>query len=330
VDSAPDATVCHLSGWLQSLERTWHHRSHALVAADGTLVRGVLPLVHMRSRLFGSMLVSTPTAIYGGALAPDPGDRRALVAEARRLATELKVDYLELRDHRPREITLDDVGFQRQDLYVTFDRPLLADPDQLLASFPKKIRYQVRRAHAHGLTVQTGGAELLDGFYDVYAANMRHLGTPVYPKRWFAELLSAFRARCDILLVHCGQRIAGATLNFYFRDTVLPHYGCAMPPLLDTGVSAFMYVELMTRAAARGCTQFDFGRSKMGSGSWAFKRGWRMRERTLPYRVLLVRAARMPNLNPTNPRFKMAIRLWRRLPLPVTRILGPAVVRSIP
>jgi FemAB-related protein (PEP-CTERM system-associated) len=328
---AAGATICHLSGWLDSVQRTWGRTPFRLVARRGPSIVGVLPLLHLRSWLFGSMLVSTPTAIYGGPLASDDVAREALMAEARRLANRLGVDYLEVRHPSPvAGLPGDDDGFHQQHLYVTFERPIAESPDALLASLPKKIRYQVRRGVDSGLQAKLGRDELLDDFYRVYATNMRNLGTPVYPRRLFAEFLRAFPTASDILVIRQGERLAGATLNFYFRDTVLPHYGCACADLHQTGVSAFMYWRLMQSAAVRGHRHFDFGRSKVGSGSWAFKRGWRMHERPLGYRYLLVRARQMPNLNPTNPRYGLAIRVWKRLPLAITNALGPVLVRNIP
>lgn len=326
----PAGTCCHLAGWTRAVERTWGHRSCALYAERAGAVVGVLPLMQVRSAIFGSMLVSTPAAIYGGALADDAAARGALIAEAGRLARRLGVDYLELRDARPLEYGPEGGALRQRDLYVTFERPIADDEAALLGSLPKKIRYQVRRARAVGLTAEVGREELLDDFYEVYAANMRGLGTPVYPKRLFGELLRAFPSHSEILIVRLGQRAAGATLSFFFRDGVLPHYGCARAELHRTGVSAFLYWELMRRAAARGCRHFDFGRSKLGSGSWAFKRGWRMAERPLPYRYLLVRAAALPNLNPTNPKFRLAIEAWKRLPLGLTKLVGPPIVKYIP
>jgi FemAB-related protein (PEP-CTERM system-associated) len=276
------------------------------------------------------MLVSTPAAIYGGPVADDEASAAALVAEARRLARDLGVDYLELRDPGLIAGRLSYADFLSRDLYVTFDRALPGDADELLPGFPKKIRYQIRRAMQLGLTATLGGVEVVDDFYEAYATNMRHLGTPVYPKRLFLELLRAFPDASDILIARQGRHVAGATLNLYFGDTVLPHYGCAYPQLHSTGVSAFMYWQVMCSAIRRGYRSFDFGRSKVHSGSWTFKRGWRLHERPLPYRYLLVRARQMPNLQPANPRFSLAIRAWKHLPLQVTKRLGPVVVRGIP
>jgi FemAB-related protein (PEP-CTERM system-associated) len=330
VRGAVGATSCHLMSWARAVEQTWGHRPlHLCAERDGALV-GVLPLFHVRSRLFSSMLVSTPGAIYGGALADNVDLRHLLVLQAKRRASELGVDYLELRDTRDVDDAGVDPELRRKDLYVRFERPICDDEAALMESFPKKIRYAIRQGVKNRLAAESGQAELLDDFYDVYATNMRNLGTPVYPKRLFAELLRQFPDACDILVVRNGRRVAGAALTLYFRDTVLPHYGCADARLHHTGVSSFMYWELMRRAAARGYRRFDFGRSKVGSGSWAFKRGWRMVERPLPYRYFLVRSVDVPNLSPANPKFRLMIEAWKRLPVGVTRLIGPLVVQHIP
>jgi FemAB-related protein (PEP-CTERM system-associated) len=330
VRRAPDGTFCHLWGWGRVIEQTWGHRSHSLYAERGGAIVGLLPQFHMRSRLFGSMLVSTPNAIYGGALADDSATRRALIDEAKQLAMELQVDYLELRDSQCRGDEAADGQLHSKDLYVTFERSITNDEEALLGSYPKKIRYLIRKAWQAGLTSQLGRAELLDAFYDVYASNMRNLGTPVYPKRLFAEFLRQFPDSCDILVVRQGRRVAGAAMSFYFRDVVLPHYAAAHRDFYPAGVSTFMFSEVMRRAAARGCRRFDFGRSKLGSGSCAFKRGWRAAERPLPYKYFLARATQVPRLDPTNPKFDLMIKFWKHLPVGVTKLLGPMIVKYIP
>jgi FemAB-related protein (PEP-CTERM system-associated) len=329
VRRAPGASLSHLAGWQRVIQQTWGYRPYSMYAERGERLVGVLPLFHVRSRLFGSMLVSTPAAIYGGVLADDPEARLALIAEATQLATDLQVDYLELRNAWEHQV-ISDSTFWRKHLYVTFDRLIEADEAALLQSYPKKIRYSIRQGLKNGLVSAFGRFELLDDFYEVFATNMRNLGTPVYPKRLFNELLMQFPDACDIMLIRQGRRTAGASINVYFRDAVLPHYACAHSDMHHTGVSAFMYWELMREAAARGATRFDFGRSKRGSGSWAFKRGWRMAERPLPYCYFGVRATSMPELNPTNPRFRLLIKAWQQLPVGLTKLIGPIVVKNIP
>jgi len=290
----------------------------------------VLPLFHVKSRWFGSMLVSTPNAVYGSAVADDPEIHRALVNFAQELALESGVDYLELRDAGMGEDELFEEKFQRQNLYVTFKHPITDDEEVLMKSFPRDTRRMIRQGPKHGLTSELGREELLDDFYDVYATSVRNLGTPVFPKQLFAEFLHTFPHECDILIIRQAQSVAGGVMNFYFRDVVMPYYGGAYPEFYRTGINNFMYWELMRSAASRGYRTFDFGRSKCGTGAYLFKRGWGMTERALPYRFLLVRAREMPNLNPMNPKFKLMIEAWKRLPLGVTKLIGPKIVRNLP
>jgi len=330
VRRAPAATFCHLPGWSRVVERAWRHQPHHLHAERGGAWVGLLPLFHVRSRLFGSMLVSAPNAVYGGAVADDPEARRALLAEAKRLAAELRVDYLELRDWQERGDEAEDPELRRKELYVTFEHPITTDEEALMRSFPRDIRRMIRQGPKHGLTSEVGREELLDEFYEVYATSLRHLGTPVFPKRLFAEFLREFPAECDILAVRQGGRLAAAVMSFYFRDAVLPYYAGAYPEFYRVGVNNFMYWELMRSAAERGFTRFDFGRSKLATGAYEFKHGWGMRERHLPYQYFLVRAKEMPNLNPTNPKFDLLIKAWKRLPLGVTKVIGPRIVKNLP
>jgi len=324
-------TFCHLSGWLRVIENTWNHQSHSLFLEEDGAIAGVLPLFHIKSRLFGSMLVSTPNAVYGGVVAGNRQVYRVLVKAARDLAVRLRVAYLELRDM---DLNGDDeveAHFHLQkNLYVTFDHPITGDEDTLMKSFPADVRRMIRQGFKFGLRSEIGREELLDQFYEVYATSVRNLGSPVFPRRLFTEFLRVFPDQSDILLIHQGNRLAGAVMNFYFRDTVLPYYGGAYPEFYRAGVNNFMYWELMRIAARRGYTRFDFGRSKRGTGSYEFKRGWRMREQSLPYKFHLVTAKEAPNLNPTNPKFRLMIEAWKHLPLGLTKLIGPRIVKNLP
>jgi FemAB-related protein (PEP-CTERM system-associated) len=327
---APAATFCHLFGWARVIERVWGHRPCHLYAERAGAITGVLPLFHVRSRLFGSMLVSTPNAVYGGVAADDAETRAALIAAAKEAATQLQVDYLELRHSRASSEAVEDPELQRKNLYVAFEHSITADEEALMRSFPRDLRRMIRQGPKHHLAAETGRAELLDEFYEVYATSLRNLGTPVFPKRLFAEFLREFPDASDIVLVRQGAQVAGAVLSFYFRDMVMPYYAGAYPEFYRAGINNFMYWELMRHAAARGCLRFDFGRSKLGTGACAFKRGWGMTERPLPYQYFLVRARHLPDLSPANPKFGLMIKLWQRLPLGVTKLIGPRIVRHLP
>ncbi len=334
VKRAAGATFCHLSGWQRVIERTWQHRNHSLYAERGQHIVGVLPLFHVQSPLFGSMLISTPNAVYGGVVADDAEARQALLKCARELGAELQVDFLELRNPPTAQTAASacsEPGFQLQDqLYVTFDHPITTDEEALLKTFPRDTRRMIRQGKKHNLSAELLRTTALDPFYDVYATSVRNLGTPVFPKRLFAEFLREFPAESDILVIRQGEKFAGAVLSFYFRDTVLPYYAGAYAEFYRAGINNFMYAELMRQSAARGYTRFDFGRSKRGTGACEFKRGWGMQEHVLPYQTHLVKAQHLPNLNPANPKFKLLLEVWKRLPLGVTKLFGPPIVKYLP
>lgn len=328
----PGGTFCHLSGWMSVVDRVWGHPAESLIAVEGGEIVGVLPLFEVQSRffarLFSRMLVSTPNAVYGGVVARNAEAREALLAAAVARAHSLDVDFLELRE-------IDSPGgvspeFLRQDLYVSFDHPILNDEEALMKSLPRDVRRMVRQGTKHGLTAVFGREELLDDFYAVYAASVHNLGTPVFPKRLFAEFLRQFPGASDLLVIRQGARVAGAVLSFYFRDTVMPYYGGAYTDFYGAGVNNFMYWSLMNGGGERGYTRFDFGRSKRGTGAYEFKRGWGMRETPLEYKYFLVRSRQAPNLNPLNPKYRLLVETWKRLPLSLTKLIGPRIVRNFP
>ncbi|NOT63182.1 MAG: FemAB family PEP-CTERM system-associated protein [Acidobacteria bacterium] len=334
VKATPAATFCHLTGWRNVIARTWGHKDHSLYAERHGRIVGVLPLMHVKSPLFGSMLISTPNAVYGGVIADDAVADRALLETAAQLARELNVDFLELRDTAAANAGFEETAYRdyhlQDQLYVTFDHPITTDEEALLKTFPRDTRRMIRQGPKHNLTATVEGANALNEFYEVYATSVHHLGTPVFPKRLFAEFLREFPNECDILVIRQDGRFAGAVLSFYFRDTVMPYYAGAYAEFYRTGINNFMYSELMRLSAERGYTRFDFGRSKRGTGAYEFKRGWGMSEHVLPYRTLLVRAQSLPNLNPTNPKYKFMIETWKRLPLALTKLIGPPLVKYLP
>ena len=329
VESHPEATIFHAGGWLRAVERTWGHRNFSLYAEESGCPIGILPLFEVRASwylpLYRSLLVSTPNAVRGGIVARNDSAHAALLAVARRLAVDLQVDYLELRGEDSIDRTL-----QPQDLYVSFETPIVPDDDAMMRRFPRDIRRMIRLGIERGLTAESGRESLLDKFYELYAVSVRALGTPVFPRRLMANFLREFPERTDILVARDGRRAVGAVFNFYFRETVMPYYAGVDKRYYESGISNFLYWETMRMAARRGYTRFDFGRSKRGTGAYEFKRGWRMEMRPLAYRIDLVRGSSMPSLNPTNPRLQGLIGCWRRLPLSLTKLIGPRVVRNFP
>ena len=332
VDAHPDGSFFHLAGWETVIQQGIGHRTAYLLAERDGRLAGILPLAHVKSRLFGNALISNAFCVSGGPLATDREARAALSAEAVARAKRLGVDYVEFRC--PDDRTPEDgdgspaKGWQtRSDLYAAFRRPIAADPEINMKAIPRKQRAMVRKGLKCGLTGEID--ETVDRLHHVYAISVRNLGTPVFPKRYFRTLKQVFGERCDVLtVVNDGQAIA-SVMNFYFRDTVLPYYGGATFAARDVAANDFMYWDVMRRAAEAGYRVFDFGRSKAGTGAYAFKKHWGFEPEALTYSYYLNRLDALPNINPTNPKYRTMIAIWRRLPLPVSKVLGPFIARNL-
>jgi len=322
VNTSPDATFFHRAGWSQVIERAFGHRTHYLYAEENGAIAGVLPLVELRSVLFGNALVSTPFCVYGGVVAASESARRELTESACALARELAVGYLELRHRTPQN-----PEWPTKQLYVTFRKPIDGDDERNLAAIPRKQRAMVRKGIDAGLVAGLeSGVETL---YDCYAESVRNLGTPVFARRYLEVLNDVFGPECEVLVVrHAGTAVA-AVMSFYFRDEVLPYYGGGREHARDLKANDFMYWEVMRRAAARGVRLFDYGRSKLDTGSYAFKKHWGFEPEPLHYEYYLVNGQSMPDLSPANPKYRLFIEGWKRLPMPFATRLGPWLARYL-
>jgi FemAB-related protein (PEP-CTERM system-associated) len=329
VRSSPEATFFHQLGWRWLVERVFGHRSHYLTALrDGRIV-GVLPLFELKSLLFGHSLVSLPFAIGGGIVtdgADDPQAASALLAEARRIADARQVDYLELRSERP----LPDPGLLTKDLYVTFRADLAEGEEALLKRMERKRRQMMNYVSKAGFTTRVTGIEELPLFYSLFTQSMRHHGTPVYPRLFLREILDRHPANTNLFFVyHEGRPVAGV-LNLLFHDVVMPFYAGADRELRPRGVDDFLYLAILRWGRDHGFRTFDFGRSKRGTGAYKFKERWGMEEVPLAYQYHLVKARELPNVSPANPRYQAAIKIWQKLPLPLTQLIGPSIVKRVP
>jgi FemAB-related protein (PEP-CTERM system-associated) len=323
VADCPEATFFHRAGWKAVVEQSFGHRTHFLYAERQGRIVGVLPLVHVKSRLFGNALISSAFAVYGGPAVVEEGAREALDARAIQLAELLQVDHLE---YRCRTAVRPDWAC-KSDLYVTFRKAISRDPDENMKAIPRKQRAMVRKGIKAGL--QTENDDQVDRLHHIYAVSVRNLGTPVFPKSYFRNLKKTFGKDCEVLTItHDGAAVA-SVMNFYFRDEVLPYYGGGTDGARPVAANDFMYWEVMRRAAEQGCRLFDFGRSKAGTGSYAFKKHWGFEPEPLHYEFYLRGAASIPDVNPLNPKYRLFIQAWQRLPLPVSKLIGPLVVRNL-
>lgn len=322
--SSPSGTFFHLSGWNALVERTLGNKSFLLTARRGDQISGVFPISWVRNRLFGSCLVSSPLAVYGGICADDKDSYFTLLNAGHDLATRLGVKYVEMRNRTEPFPT----SLPGRDLYVTFTQDLSAGPDKLLAGLPRDTRYAVRKSLKAGLAWTDDLT--LDEFYEMYAQNVRRLGTPVFSKALFADALKLFPKQCRLFGVRKGSKAIAGVMCFYFRDEVIPYYSGSLLEYFADSPNNFMYWSLIAQSCAEGYRSFDFGRSKRGTGAWKFKSSWSMKVTELPYRYQLVRAKEIPHMSPVDAKFKTPVALWKKLPLPLTKILGPHVIRWIP
>jgi FemAB-related protein (PEP-CTERM system-associated) len=284
---------------------------------------GVLPLAHYKSRLFGNGLISNGCCMGGGPVADDAEAYQALDARALELMRELPSDYLEYRCPVVRHPDWK----SKESLYALFARPLSADAEQCLKDIPRKQRAVVRKAMEGPLTDELDTD--VERLYPLYALSVRNLGTPVFAKAYFANLKAEFGNDCEILTVcHEGRPVA-SVLTFFFRDRVMPYYTGSDETARRLGANDFMYWRLMRRGTERGFKVFDFGRSKVGTGPYAFKKNWGFEPTPAVHEFKLAHDGPLPEINPLNPKYRLFIAVWKRLPLPVANLLGPHIVRNI-
>jgi FemAB-related protein (PEP-CTERM system-associated) len=323
VQECPEASFFHRAGWQTVIARSFGHPTHYVFAERDGAIKGVLPLVEIKSLLFGHALISNGFCVTGGPIAIEEGARAALDACAEDILRRTGAKYLEYRNPvKPKEDWSTRVG-----LYSAFSAPLPADEEINLKQIPRKQRAVVRKAIESPLTWQID--ETVDRLHDLSAVSVRNLGTPVFGKTYFANLLSTFGPDCDVLTVSSEGTPVASVLNFYFKGRVMPFYTGSVPGARKLGANDLMYWRLMRHAAARGCTVFDFGRSKVGTGPHDFKKNWGFAPQPIVHQFLLPGGGAMPENNPLNPKYRMMIAAWKRLPLLVANRLGPLVVRNI-
>ena len=323
VSTHPEGTFFHLANWQQVIHSSFGHSCFYLQAQEQEKIVGILPLVEVKSALFGHALVSTPFCVYGGAIADNNDVLRVLEQEAIKLSEQLQVDYLELRYRRAQ-----DNGMLLKQAHSTFGCELGEDGEQILANVKKKQRAVIRHSLKNDLQFEF--TQKLDDFYQLLSESYRNLGTPIFKKDYFEQLIKAFEGDIDILVVkNATGEPSNAVMNFYFNDQVLPYYGGGNSAARHIKSADFMYYQVMCHARERGCKWYDFGRSKNDSGPFKYKKNWGMIPEPLHYYYHLVKAKELPNLSPNNPKYKMFISLWQKLPLKISQLLGPVLSKYL-
>lgn len=323
-----DGSIFHLTGWGGAVQSAYHYDALYLTARQGKRIVGVLPLVDVKSPLLGRSLISTPFSVGGGPLADDNCSLEALLNEAVSIGEKAGVKYLECRSN----FAGGGDWIAKTGIYAAFKTTLPSSDDDHLNAIPRKRRAEIRKAIAAeqngALTIRHDGDA--NEFYALYARSLRQLGTPIFPRSFLDGLIDAFPNDIEITVVSFEGAPVAALLSLYFGDVVLPYYVGACPAARRARAYDYIYWSVMRRAAARGCRTFDFGRSRIDSGSYLYKKLWGVEPAPLTYQAKLIAAAEIANVNPNNPKFALFAKLWPLLPLAVTKALGPLLAPNFP
>ena len=323
-----EGSFFHLSAWGRVAEAAYGFEPIYLTVERNNRLAGVLPLVDVKSPFFGRSLVSTAYSVGGGPLADDQAALEALLDEARKLGKQRGVKFIECRS----DFDGGEGWIKKSDLYANFQLPLFNDEEAQLKAVPRKRRADVRKAireEADGnLSIRFDGS--IEEFYALYALSLQRHGTPIFPKRFLYGLLSAFQKETEIAIVEAKGAPVAALLTFYYGEWAMPYYVGATEDARRLHAFDYLYWSAMRRAARRGCGVYDFGRSKIDTGPFSYKRNWGASPRPLTYNTLLINATEAPSRNPSDPKYKTFVKLWPYLPLPATKALGPLLAPNFP
>jgi FemAB-related protein (PEP-CTERM system-associated) len=312
--------------WLSVLQKGLQHEPYCIRATLQGRTVGMLPLAFVKSMLFGRFLVSLPYINTAGVIADDPAVAAGLIDQAVQLAEQLDVRYLELRQEE--EVSHSALTCANKSK-VLMRLKLPATADELWTGFKAKLRSQVKSGQKHNFEVAWGGTELLDDFYAVFSHNMRDLGTPVFSPGLFASILKEFASQAELCVVRSPQQPIAAALLIHDDDRTEVPSASSLRAFNPTNVNMVMYWELLKRAVERGQQVFDFGRSSADSPTYRFKAQWGAQPHPSVWQYYLRRGS-ISDMRPDNSKFGLAIRVWRKLPVALTRMIGPTIVRGIP
>ncbi|HEX4736173.1 MAG TPA: FemAB family XrtA/PEP-CTERM system-associated protein [Allosphingosinicella sp.] len=321
----PQAQLFHRPHWSRAVAKGCGAKAHYLVAENGSLC-GLLPLSEVRSPLFGNSMVSAGFGVGGGILAEDSETAQALADAAWTLAGERGCTGLELRGG-----AVPEGPWQLNDsVYANFSADLPQGDEAILLSIKKRQRAEVRRAQTFDLNFTEGtGAAELDAHYRTYGASVRNLGTPVFPRRLFEAMASEFGDDAHILTAWKDGKPLSSVFSFFFKGSAAPYWGGGTAEARQWRANEATYYELMCRAARRGCTRFDFGRSKVGSGPYAFKKNWGFEPEPLVYATRTADGAAQRQINPMSPKYRLQVATWKRMPLWLANVLGPPIAKGL-
>ena len=327
VRAHPDATPFHLTGWNIAVSRACGQKAHCLIAehADGSLA-GMLPLTEIRSPLFGKALVSAGFAVDGGILTNRDAVAEALAASAWSLAQKLGCPSLELRGGpAPGQGWIVD-----ETTYLGFARDLAKDDEAELLAIPRKQRADVRKSLDADLDVTIGNwPRDLEMHYAVFSESVRNLGTPVFPAKLFRAVAAELGGHADVVTVSKHGKPHASVFSLYLNGTVYPFWGGGTREARALKANDRLYFELMRHARERGCTRYDFGRSKAGTGVAAFKKNWGFEGVPLRYAKRVADGEKPREMNPMSPKYRLQVAVWKKLPLWLANAMGPVIAKGL-
>ena len=310
-----DSTFFHQIGWKNVVEKTYNHKPIYLLAKEDGRIRGVLPLFHMKSRIFGCKMVSVPFGSYGGVCADSTVIEDQIIGRAVDLTKNSLADYLELRGFHNNSMLVSNMG------YVTFILKLNRDSDVIWNGFNNKLRNAIRKSMKYNLTAESDGS--VRDFFSVYARNMRDLGTPSHSLSFFSMLKSVFPDQLRVLNLRHEDRIIAGLLLLYFKDMVIAGWAASDRRYRGFNPNNLLYWTAIKTSCERGYKFFDFGRSISGSGTYKFKKPWGSDIRKLHYLYYLNNGDELPDTSQSNPKRQKVAGVWKKLPLSVATDIGP-------
>ncbi len=312
----------HLYGWKRVIQEALGHECPYLVAHEDDVIKGVLPLVRVKSPLFGHFLVSMPFLNYGGPLGSSEAVT-ALSAEAERISEDSGAKLLELRCRRELDVSLP-VSHRK----ITVVRDLYADPEKVWGDLKAKVRSQVRRPMKEGIEVRFGRDQVAP-FHAVFSRHMRDLGTPSLPERLFTHLAEEFADTVWFGCAYLDEEAVAAGCGFCWGDEFEMTWASALREFNRVAPNMLLYWAFMERAAEQGLSLFNFGRCNPEGPTHRFKKQWGGRDEPLSW-YYRARSARVSTPSPGDSTYSWGPGVWRRLPLALTRRLGPYIARYIP
>lgn len=351
----PDSTLYHLSGWGNVISQAYCHKTYYLMAEDSskgksnttqnskfktqnhsTSVAGVLPLVHLKHFFFGNSLISIPFFDLGGVLADNKEAEKALINEAVKLGNNFKVDNIELRHQKPINcLNTDSLPSALCSLRCATKshkvRMLLELPessDMLMKSFKSKLRSQIKKPIKEGLKAKMGGIELLDEFYEIFLVNMRDLGSPVHSKKLLYNVLNEFSDSAKIFIVEKDNKPLAGSIAVGFKSVLENPWSSSLREYSRLSPNMLIYWSMLEYASDNNFSYFDFGRSSPDEGTYKFKVQWGSQPEPLNWQFIFYNNKSEIDIS-DNSKMQKAVQYWQKLPVSMTRIIGPMIRKHI-